>query len=417
VNGNCTRFTLANGISVVVQDNPANPTFALRASLPAGHVVDPEEKPGLASFTASMLTRGTERQTALEFATALEDVAADLGASADGLNTMISGGAQAKDFDLLMGLFADMLRRPAFPPADLDRLRGEALAGLAQAKESPDRLADRAFLRAVYPPGHRLRPHTIEEEQVAVTAITRDDLLDFYRRQYGPDKLILVVTGDVRPERVRTALEARLGDWERNPAAQPLPRLELPLQAAPEKTVLRVPDKAQTAIRWGHAGGLRRSDPDFYATQVLSLVLGGGGLTSRLSTAIRDERGLAYSVGGFFDASLYPGVFEIAMGTNPANATKAVAVLEQEVRRVREQGITRRELDEAVAYLTGRFPLRLETNAGLADILWAMEFYQLGPDYIDRYGDYYRAVTLAQLNQAAKAHLHPDQSTLVIAGE
>jgi zinc protease len=416
VNRHVTRFTLANGISVVVQDNPANPTFALRASLPAGHVVDPEEKPGLASFTASMLTRGTERQTALEFATALEDVAADLGASADGLNTMISGGAQAKDFDLLMDLFADMLRRPAFPPADLERLRGEALAGLAQAKESPDRLADRAFLRAVYPPGHRLRPRTVEEEQAAVTAITPEDLRGFYRQQYGPDKLIVVVTGDVRPDRVRMALDARLGDWARNPASRTLPGLDLPLQATPAKTVVRVADKAQTAIRWGHAGGLRRSDPDFYASQVLSLVLGGGGLTSRLSTAIRDERGLAYSVGAFFDANLYPGVFEVTMGTNPANATKAVAVLEQEVRRTREQGITQRELDEAVAYLTGRFPLRLETNSGLADILWAMEFYQLGADYIDRYGDYYRAVTLAQVNQAAKAHLHPDQATLAIAG-
>jgi zinc protease len=411
-----TRFTLPNGIRVVVQDNPANPTFALRASLPAGSVVEPEAKLGVAGFTAGMLTRGTERQTMLQFATALEDVGASLGASADGLNTSISGGAQAKDFDLLMDLFVDMLRRPAFPPADLERLRGEHLAGLAQAKESPDRLAERAFQRAVYPPGHRLRPHTVEEEQAAATAITREDLVDFHRRQYGPDKLIVVVTGDVRPERVRAALESRLGDWARNPAAEPLSQLDLPLQAAPEKVLIRVPDKAQTAIRWGHAGGLRRSDPDFYATQVLSLILGGGGLTSRLSTAIRDERGLAYSVGGFFDANLYPGAFQVGMGTNPANAAKAIAVLEQEVRRIREQGITKRELDEALAYLTGRFPLRLETNAGLADILWAMEFFQLGDDYIDRYADYYRAVTVTQVNEAAKAHLHPDQATLAVAG-
>ena len=413
-----SRFTLPNGIRVVVQDNPANPTFALRASLPAGSVLEPEAKLGVAAFTADMLTRGTERQSMLQFATALEDVGASLGAGADGLNTSVSGGAQAKDFDLLMDLFADMLRRPAFPPADLERLRGEHLAGLARAKESPDRLAERAFQRAIYPPRHRLRPHTLEEEEAAAAAITREDLVDFHRRQYGPDKLIVVVTGDVRPDRVRAALEARLGDWAPNPAAEPLPisRLDLPLQTAPEKILIRVPEKAQTAIRWGHAGGLKRSDPDFYATQVLALILGGGGLTSRLSTAIRDELGLAYSVGGFYDANLYPGVFQVAMGTNPANATKATAVLEQEVRRIREQGITKRELDEALAYLTGRFPLRLETNAGLADILWAMEFFQLGDDYIDRYADYYRAVTAAQVNEAAKAHLHPDQATLAVAG-
>ena len=181
--------------------------------------------------------------------------------------------------------------------------------------------------------------------------------------------------------------------------------------------MIRVPDKSQTAILWGHAGGLRRSDRDFYATQVLNLVLGGAGaLNSRLGNVIRDDMGLAYNVYSFIDASLYPGPFQVALGTNPANAQKAVDALLAEVRRIRDKGITQRERDEAVAYLTGRFPLRLETNAGVAEILWVMQFYSLGPDYVDRYADYYRAVTVAQVNEAARQHLHPDRATLVIAG-
>ena len=104
------------------------------------------------------------------------------------------------------------------------------------------------------------------------------------------------------------------------------------------------------------------------------------------------------------------------LGTNPANARKAVAALEAEIQRIRRDGVTPREVDEAVAYLTGRFPLRLETNAGVAEILWAMEFFNLGADYIDRYAGYYRAVTVAQVNDAARAHLHPDRATVVIAG-
>ena len=178
-----------------------------------------------------------------------------------------------------------------------------------------------------------------------------------------------------------------------------------------------IPDKSQTAILWGHAGGLRRSDPDFYAAQIMNLVLGGGGaLNSRLGTVIRDEMGLAYTVESFFDAGWYPGPFAVSLGTNPANAKQAIAVMLREVRRLRDQGITRRERDEAVAYLTGRFPLRLETNSGMADVLWAMEFYRLGADYLDRYGDYYRAVTVEQANDAALKHLHPDRGTLVVAG-
>ena len=127
----------------------------------------------------------------------------------------------------------------------------------------------------------------------------------------------------------------------------------------------------------------------------MNLVLGGGGaLNSRLGTVIRDELGLAYTVESYFDAGWYPGPFGVALGTNPANARKAIETMLREVTRLRDRGITRRERDEAVAYLTGRFPLRLETNIGMADVLWAMEFYRLGPDYLDRYADHYRAVTV-----------------------
>ena len=104
------------------------------------------------------------------------------------------------------------------------------------------------------------------------------------------------------------------------------------------------------------------------------------------------------------------------LGTNPANARKAVAALEAEIQRIRRDGVTPREVEEAVAYLTGRFPLRLETSAGVAEILWGMEFFNLGADYIDRYAGYYRAVTVQQVNDAARAHLHPDRATVVIAG-
>jgi zinc protease len=412
-----TRFTLANGITVVVQENPASPTLALRASLPAGRVLDPEGKPGLASLTAAMLTRGTEARSALAFATLLEDVGASLGASADPLATVVSGRAESRDLERLVDLFAEMLRRPAFPAIELGRLKGEARAQLAQARDDPDSAAEREFGRAIYPPGHALRPPSFEEAEQAIDRITPDDLAAFHRQQYGPDGLILILAGNVSADGVREVVEARLGAWPRNPQAEPPPALDIPLQTSAARIAIPIPDKSETAIVWGHAGGLRRSDPDFYATQVMNVVLGGGGaLNSRLGTVIRDELGLAYTVESFFEVGFYPGPFEVMLGTNPANARQAIEALVREVRRLRDRGITRRERDEAVAYLTGRFPLRLETNAGMADVLWAMEFYRLGADYLDRYGDYYRAVTLAEANDAAVKHLHPDRATLVIAG-
>ena len=411
-----SRFTLSNGTSVIVQESRATPTFALRASLAAGGLVEPRGKHGVAGLTASMLSRGTERRSALEFATALEDVGASLGAGSDALVTTVTGSALTRDFDLVMDLLAEMLRQPSFPAADLERLKGEILAGIAQAKTNPDRVADRAFERIVFPEGHPLRPHTFEQRETAIAAFTRDDLVAFHRRQYGPDRMIVVVVGDVTADRVREALEKRFGDWPRNPGAQQTVLPDLPVQATPASAEIPIPDKSQTSIVWGHSGGLRRNDPDFYAAQVMSLVLGGGSLTSRLSTAIRDDQGLAYSVFGYFDASLYPGPFRVVLGTNPTNARKAVAALESEILRIRRDGVTPREVDEAVAYLTGRFPLRLETSAGVAEILWGMEFFNLGNDYIDRYPGYYRAVTVQQVNDTARTHLHPDRATVVIAG-
>ena len=218
------------------------------------------------------------------------------------------------------------------------------------------------------------------------------------------------------PDRVREAMEKRFGDWPRNPRAlQTVPRPAAPGGAGSAE--IPVPDKSQTSIVWGHSGGLRRQDPDFYATQVMNLILGGGALVSRLGSAIRDEQGLAYSVVQLLRREpLSRGRSAPCSARTPTNTKKAVAALEAEIQRIRRDGVTAREVDEAVAYLTGRFPLRLETNAGVSEILWGMEFYGLGDDYIDRYAGYYRAVTVAQVNAAAQAHLHPDRATVVIAG-
>ena len=161
------------------------------------------------------------------------------------------------------------------------------------------------------------------------------------------------------------------------------------------------------------------ADPDFYAAQVMNMILGGGGaLSSRLGDVIRDQEGLVYDVASFFDAGLNPGPFRTTMGTNPENVDRAVASLNRVVQEFLTKGVTQREVDEAVAYLTGSFPIRyqLETNTGLARMLHNIEYYGLGLDYIEKYPGYYRAVTIDQVREAARKHLHPEVATLAIAG-
>jgi zinc protease len=413
-----TRTVLENGIVVIVSENRSAPTIALQGNMAtAGGVRDPKDRPGLSSMTAGMLNRGTEKRSSLQIAQELESAGASTSFGVEDDALTFSGSALSKDFDRLLDVLADQLRRPTFPSEELDKLRQQSLAGLQRELEDPDSMARRAFLRRIYPDGHPLRPSTVAEQEASLKAITRDELASFYRRHYGPDTMIVVIAGDVSADQAVAALRRRLGDWARNPGApRDLPP-NPPLQAQAAREAIPMPDKSEVAIYYGFAGQLARNDPDFYAAQLLSNVLGGGtGLESRLARRIRDQLGLVYGVYSYFDAGKVAGPFVVSMGTNPANAERALTSLQEEIRRIREQGVTDRERQEALAFLTGYFPVRLESNSGLAQVLLIAEYYNLGMDYIQKYASLYGAVTTEQVNAAAKKHLHPDRATTVLAG-
>jgi zinc protease len=413
-----TRTVLENGIVLIVSENRSAPTIALQGNMAtAGGARDPKDRPGLASLTAGMLSRGTEKRSSLEIATELESAGASTSFNVEDDALTFTGSALAKDFDRLLDVLADQLRRPSFPAEELDKLRQQSLAALQGELEDPDARARRAFLRRIYPDGHPLRPSTVEEQEASLKAMTREALASFYRQHYGPDATILVIAGDVSADQAVTAVRRQLGDWARNPGApRDLPP-NPPLQAQAAREAIPMPDKSEVAIYYGFAGGVARNDPDFYAAQLLNNVLGGGsGLESRLARRIRDQQGLVYGVYSYFDTGKTAGPFIVSMGTNPANADRALTSLQEEIRRIREQGITDRERQEALAFLTGYFPVRLESNAGLAQVLLVAEYYNLGMDYIQKYASLYSAVTTEQVNEAAKKHLHPDRATVVTAG-
>ncbi len=201
---------------------------------------------------------------------------------------------------------------------------------------------------------------------------------------------------------------------------RPHPTLNIPDVPAPAKApapqVIVLPDAPQTSLLFGYNGGLTRNAPDFYAAQIMNYILGGDTFGSRLGKTIRDQNGLAYSVYSFIDAQHGSGPFQVFVGANPKNANRALALLRQILSQVRQYGVTPDEIHQAKQYLTGVYPLRLETNAGVAGQLLVAEDYGLGLDYIQKRADYYNAVTPAQVNAAIQKYLHPDQGALIIAG-
>ena len=412
------RMVLDNGITVIVQENHATPAVSLSgALLSAGSVFDPQDKPGLANFTAGLLSRGTQTRSLLDIARALEDVGASANIGGGEEYVSLGGRSLTVDFGTMLEILADQLRNPVFPAEEIEKARARALAGLEDARQDTGTLAQIAFANAIYPVGHPYHEATLDERIASIKAITRDDLMQFYQSHYGPERLILTVVGDVNSAQAIDAIKQRFGDWKKQ---GDLPKLDIAdtdiATGATKTSVIMVPDKTQADVLYGYAGHLKRSDPDFYRVIVLNTILGGGGLTSRLAVNVRDRLGLVYGIYAGTDAGLGAGPFTVRFGSNPANVDKAIAEMQSQISLAREKGFTPKEVQDVIDYLTGSYAITLSTNAGVAGQLLAAEVYGLGNDYIQKRNDYYRAITPAMVNEAARKYLQPGKGTLVIAG-
>jgi len=411
------REVLPNGITVIVHENHSNPTVAVAGNLKAGSYFDPPGKKGVASLTANMLSRGTNKRTALEIAREIDFVGATIGTSAGVESADFNARALTKDLPLVMDILSDELRNANFPQDQFERAKGEMLSNLEQSKELPEARAFRAFYNSVFPAGHPYHELTFEQAQAELQAITRDDLVSFHKKYYRPDTMIIVIAGDVTAAEAIDLVKRYFGDWQ---ASGPKPEINIPNiepQKEPVRIVIPMADKSEVNVVFGHALGVRRSDPDFYAVRIMNQILGGAGaLASLLGEDIRERQGLAYDVYSTFDATLGAGPWYAALGTNPKNADKAIESLKRDIQEFKAKGATKRQYEQAREFIIGVFPIALETNAGIARMLLNAEFYGLGMDYLANYAKIYRSVTLEQVNAAARKYLHPEAATLVIAG-
>ena len=421
---NPTRVVLPNGLVVIIQENHSNKTVALDGSLRAGSLYDPDGKYGVAALTAAMLSRGTTTKSALQLALSLESVGASVGVGAGDEEAGVSGASQSENFGLVLSTLADELRHPTFPAEQLERLRAQELSGIEDARQDTGGTggagaqAEIAFAQALYPKGHPYWQPTLDQSASAIKAITRDNLMSFYQTYYRPDTLTLVVVGDVSTPVVLRQIQDAFGDWQK--PSTPAPAITIPDVPAPAKApapiVIALPDAPQTSLLFGYNGGLTQTSPDYYAAQIMNFIIGGDTFGSRLGKTIRDQNGLAYSVSSGFEARHGSGPFQIFVGTNPKNATRALSLLRQTLDGVRRYGVTPDEIRQAKEYITGSYPLRLETNGGVAGVLSLAEEYGLGLDFPYRRNALYNAVTPAQVDAAIKKYLRPDEGVLVIAG-
>jgi len=407
------REVLPNGIVVLCRANFNSPSVVINGYVNAGSLFDPDEKLGLADFTASALMRGTEARDFQQIYDAIESIGANLSFGGGTHTISFSGRCLAEDLPLLTKLLAESLRAPTFPAEQVKILRTQLLTALAVRAQDTADMVSITFDKMVFA-GH---PYSRPEDgwPETIEAITRRDLMNFHHRHFGPRGMVIAVVGAIEPAAAMAQVGRVLGSWQNSAQPEPpvLPRLK-PLKKALRRHVA-IPGKTQTDIMIGASGPTRRA-PEYLAASLGNSVLGQFGMMGRIGDVVRERSGLAYYASSSLSAGIGPGAWEVSAGVNPINVQKAIDLIRDEIRRFVESGVSEEELADIRANFIGRLPLSLESNAGVAGALVSIERYGLGMDYYRRYPGLVRAIASEEVLEAARKYLDPDKLAIATAG-
>jgi len=395
------RQKLPNDLVLLVSEAHSLPMISVYLLLDAGSWRDPADRQGLANLTVNALRLGTESHTAAEISEILDFHGAALVSHCGRDFALISFHALRHSFKTVSGLFREMLMKPSFPEQEIERKIAEIQADLQSEEDQPDIVAEEAFRKTLFqgsPYGH-----PVNGSKKSLEKISRKGVVRFYRQFYRPNFAILAVVGDIDQQMVKGTIEAPLKAWSEAKATPE--SFESKFAVGPRVVEIHRPIE-QAHIVLGHQG-IARSNKDYYALSVMNQILGAGGFSSRLMNAIRVDRGLAYSVHSAYHAYKQRGSFMVVLQTKNDKAGKAVRLALDEMERIRQDGVSAQELATAKKYLIGNFPLNMITRDNFARFIAQVEYYNLGKDYYARYPSYIESVTRQEVQQAARAYLHP----------
>jgi zinc protease len=405
------HWVAPSGARVYFVENHTLPMLDVRIDFPAGSASDPAGKPGLASLTHALLDLGAGGLDENAIANRLADLGARIsgGVDADRASVSLRTLSALKTRDASIEVFRTVLSAPEFPADVLEREKARSIASLKESLTRPGAIAARAFRSALYP-NHAYGRSTTPE---SIAIIARDDLERFHKAHYGADGASLTLVGDIGRDdaevlaRELTAnLPVSAGSSSRQPGAPELP-------AGGERRIDHPAAQAHVLIG---LPALKRGDPDFFALQVGNYTLGGGGFVSRLMREVREKRGFAYSVYSAFIPLMQPGPFQIGLQTRKEQVDEALGVVRETLARFLAEGPDESELQAAKQYLSGSFPLRLDSNGEIADNVSVIGFYGLPLDYLDTYMDKIEEVTAADVRAAFGRHLRPENLVTMVVG-
>lgn len=402
-----------NGARVLFVENHDLPILDLSVEFPAGAAYDGKQKAGLARMTNRVLQLGADKLDEDDIARRL----ADVGAMMNGRFDTDRGGlalrtlSSAKEREQALGVFAAVLEQPTFPANVLSREKVRTIAAIKESNTKPETIAAVNFFRLVFPDHPYGQRQSGEVE--TVEALTRDDMVKFYRDHYVARHAVVAVMGDLTREEAAAIAERVTAGLPAGSAAAP----ELPAVSDLGKgDTRRIAHPATQSHILVGAPSIRRNDPDYFPLLVGNYVLGGGGFVSRLVEEVRQKRGLAYSAYSTFSALQRKGPFMIGMQTRRDQTDEALKVVDRTLRDFLEKGPTEQELTAAKQNLAGSFPLRIDSNGKILEYLALIGFYQLPLTYLEDFVKNVGRVTVADVRAAFKRHLDASRMVTVVVG-
>ncbi|HKO97748.1 MAG TPA: pitrilysin family protein [Pyrinomonadaceae bacterium] len=402
---------LANGLTVVVIEDNRLPLVSFRLALRTGDAHDPEDLPGLMDMLTGLLTEGTESRTSREIADEVARLGATLQAGANSDFTTIAASSLTLFHEDILELMADVVLRPVFPENEVELAKQNTKESLKQQRAQPSFLANEMVAKTMFGD----HPYSVTAPTPeAVDAVTRERVVEFHRSKFVPNNAVMVVAGDVKRDVIQKRIEELFSEWQSADISED----EFP--APPKRTsrsayVIDRPGSAQANIIIAHSG-ITRTSPDYFPMLLMHTIIGANA-SSRLFMNLREEKGYTYGAYSSLDARRTAGTFRVAAEVRTPVTADSLKEFFYELDRIRNEPVSEKEIADAKSYLTGVFPIRLETQEGLIDQIVQIKMFGLTDDYLEIYRNKVQAVTIEEIQSVAQRYVTPDNAAIVMVGD
>ncbi|HLJ30637.1 MAG TPA: pitrilysin family protein [Candidatus Angelobacter sp.] len=405
------RVELPNGLVIFLQEDHELPMINGTIRIRGGRRDVPADKTGLEEVYAEVWrTGGTKEKTGDELDDFLETRAAGVEASPIGDSTSLSWSSLKEDFDPVLLVVLDLLQHPEFRQEKIDLAKQQIASFISRRNDDINQIAQRESTRLAY---GRDNPYARIAEYSTISAISRDDLLNWHKRTVAPNNMILGIAGDFDP----TIMEGKLREaFGKLPKGEPFAKSEIPLQEpTPGIYLIEKDDVNQSTIEMVGLG-IERRNPDYYAVEVVNDLFGGG-FSSRLFVNIRTKLGLAYGVGGGIGAAYdHPGILRFSVGTKSGTTAAALEALRKQMDELVQKGVKDEEVRKAKDSILNSFIFSFDSKQKVLAERMAYEFYGYPTDTLERYRAGIEKVTVADVDRVARKYIHPEKLAVLVVG-